>query len=525
MTVAEPERTRRLRRHYLPAFPHSDAVSIPRGLLVVLAAVVAVGGGLLLGKVETQHSLVGTLALLLGAAAGIVMLADVRVALWATIGVVTLLPFAVVPVHLGLTLTLLEVSSSVAIGTWLATLLLKRDLRLAAGTQSLLVLLFVAETAFAFLIGVTNGYTTATFHDYGKFLLALLLVFVVWNVTANLEDARRLATVLLLGGGSAAFIGLALYAGGASLTTRVLVRLIPYGYPSSRIVRYIEDNPGKAMRLTSTSVDPNSFGGLLAVMVVLACALLIARNRSVSRWVTLPVFGLGSLAALLTYSRGAWVGIAAGLAVLALLRYRWLILPGVAAVIPVAVLGFGSNFVHRMWLGLTLQDPATKLRLAEYRNALAIIKAHPLFGVGFGNAPSIDQQTGVSSIYLTLGERVGLVGLAIFAVTVGSIAYRGFRAWRRDPDSVRGELLLGLLAALVSALTVGIFDHYYFNITFAHMTALFWIVCGMILALSAPPLPVRRVRTASGASSLAIVGDLTGLSSPDSQADDHQRET
>ncbi len=497
MTIADPQRQRRPRRQYLPPFPHSAALHLPRGLLGVLGVVVAVAGGLLLGKIETQYSLVGTLALLLGAAAGIVMLADVRAAIWATIGVVTLLPFAVVPFHLGLTLTLLEASSAVAVGTWLVTLLLKRDQRLAAGTQALLIVLFMAETAFAFLIGVTNGYTTATFHDYGKFLLALLLVFVVWNVAAKLDDARRLATVLLLGGGAAAFIGLALYAGGASLTTRVLVRLIPYGYPSSRIVRYIEDNPAKSMRLTSTSVDPNSFGGLLAVMVVLACALLIARHQSVARWVTLPAFGLCGLATLLTYSRGAWVGIAAGLAVLALLRYRWLILPGVAAAIPVAFLGFGANFVHRMWLGLTLQDPATKLRLAEYRNALAIIKTHPLFGVGFGNAPSIDQQTGVSSIYLTLGERVGLVGLAIFLIAVGSIALAGFRAWRRDPDSVRGDLLLGLLAALASALTVGIFDHYYFNITFAHMTALFWIVCGMILALSAPPVPPRRFRTVS----------------------------
>jgi len=48
---------------------------------------------------------------------------------------------------------------------------------------------------------------------------------------------------------------------------------------------------------------------------------------------------------------------------------------------------------------------------------------------------------------------------------------------------------LGLLAALASALVVGIFDHYYFNITFPHMAALFWVVCGMILALASPGIP------------------------------------
>ncbi len=486
MSSVKSNRGRRLRRHYLPAFPHSGALSIPPPLLIVAAVFIAIGGGYALGRLATQRSLISTLALLIGMAAAIVVIADVRAALWGTIGVVALLPFAVVPVHVGLTLTLLEATSLAAITTWFATLMLRRDQRLAVGTEALLIILFLSETAFAFLIGVTNGYTLSTFHDYGKFLLSALLVFVVWNVAVNLDDARRLITVMLLSGGSAAAIGLALYAGGTSLTNRVLIRLIPYGYPSSRIVRYIEDNPAKSMRLTSTSVDPNSFGGLLAVIVVLACAMVIARHRLISRWISLPVFAVCTIAALLTYSRGAWVGIAAGLAVLALLRYRWLILPGILATVPVAFLGFGAGFVHRMWLGLTLQDPATKLRLNEYRNALAIIKQHPVFGVGFGSAPSIDLQTGVSSIYLTIGERVGLVGLLIFLITIGSIALAGWRRWRSDKDSERGDLLLGLLAALVSALTVGIFDHYYFNITFPHMTALFWITCGIILALAAP---------------------------------------
>jgi O-antigen ligase len=326
----------------------------------------------------------------------------------------------------------------------------------------------------------------------------------VWNVAANESDARRLMHVLLLAGGAAAFLGLALYAGGASLTMRVLERLIPYGYPSSDIVRFIEDNPAKAMRLTSTSVDPNSFGGLLAVITVLACAMAIARQRSVSRWISVPVLAFSGVAALLTYSRGAWVGIAAGFAVLALLRYRWLIIPGAVAALAVAGLGLGAGFVHRFYLGITLQDPATKLRLEEYRNALAIIRDHPFFGVGFGNAPSINLQTGVSSIYLSIGERVGLVGLLVFLVTIATIGLAGLRSWRACADTARGDMLLGLLAALSSALVIGIFDHYYFNITFPHMAAIFWIICGMILALASPPIEARR---GSGTMPVALMPD------------------
>jgi O-antigen ligase len=461
-------------------------VQLPLWLVLILAAALAVAGGYELGHMATQRGVLPLMALLVGAAGVVVMLSDVRAALWATIGVIALLPFAVVPYHLGLTLTLLEVASIATLGTWFVTLMLRRDQRLATGAAALLIGLFIAETAFAFLIGVTNGYNMATFHDYGKFLLAVLLVFVVWNVASDFTEARRLVNVLLVAGGAAAFLGLSLYAGGATLTFKVLARLVPYGYPTSDIVRYIEDNPAKPLRLTSTSVDPNSFGGLLAVMTVLACAMAIARHRSISRWVSVPALGLCGLAALLTFSRGAWVGIAAGFAVLALLRYRWLIVPGVLLAFAMAIFGLGAEFVHRFWLGITLQDPATKLRLREYQNALAIIRDHPFFGVGFGNAPSINQQTGVSSIYLTIGERVGLIGLAIFLIVMLAIGLTGLRAWHSQVETPQGEMLLGLLAALCSALTVGIFDHYYFNITFPHMAALFWIICGMILALAAP---------------------------------------
>ena len=58
-------------------------------------------------------------------------------------------------------------------------------------------------------------------------------------------------------------------------------------------------------------------------------------------------------------------------------------------------------------------------------------------------------------------------------------------------------MMLALLAALASAMTVGIFDHYFFNITFPHMTALFWIVCGIILALSKPVAGEKRLNHVS----------------------------
>ncbi len=51
------------------------------------------------------------------------------------------------------------------------------------------------------------------------------------------------------------------------------------------------------------------------------------------------------------------------------------------------------------------------MRLNEFRNAIEIISRYPLFGIGFAQAPDIDLGAGVSSIYLALAERIGLLGL------------------------------------------------------------------------------------------------------------------
>ncbi|MDI3339071.1 MAG: O-antigen ligase family protein [Sphaerobacter sp.] len=484
------ERAVRDRRAFLPAFPRVS-VSLPRPLAAVLVALATVVGAGAIGWLSVAQGPIPATAILAGLVAAVVVSSDPRAGVWAVVAVMTLLPFAVIPVRVGLTLTLFEAAAIGALGVWGLRLLLRRDERIVSTAPAALIVLLLALTLFAFLLGIHHAYTSQTFHDYGKFVLAVLVGFVVWNTTYTLADARRLTAVLLLGASAAAAIGLALYAGGPGLTLRVLSRLIPYGYPSDRIVRYIEDDPARPMRLISTSVDPNSFGGLLAVTFVLAVAMAIARQRLLPRWLTVPAIGLLGAALLLTLSRGAWVGAAAGLAVLTVLRYRWLILPGGLLAAAALLLGIGASFIHRLYLGLTLQDAATRLRLMEYRNALAIIRAHPVFGVGFGEAPSITLQTGVSSIYLTIAERTGLLGLGVFLITVGAIALAGLRCWRRQRETAAGDLTLGLLAALATALTVGVFDHYFFNISFPHMVALFWLVCGLLLALAYPPKRVR----------------------------------
>jgi O-antigen ligase len=135
------------------------------------------------------------------------------------------------------------------------------------------------------------------------------------------------------------------------------------------------------------------------------------------------------------------------------------------------------------------------MRFGEYKDALTLISRYPLLGVGFSGTPDIDLYLGVSMLYLLIAEQTGLVGLLIFLVIMGMYFVIIYRAWRQTPREHRLEgHLLAYQAALAGALVGGIFDHFFFNINFVHLVALFWLVMGLGIAaarLKTQSEPVR----------------------------------
>ena len=302
-----------------------------------------------------------------------------------------------------------------------------------------------------------------------------------------LRSAREvglLASALVAGGGVAGVVALVLQRLPVGTTVNLLVRLRVVGYPTDRLVRYIEDNPELARRATGTGVDPNSFAGFLMLALVLATGQAVARRPLVPRPVALVALPPVAFALLLTQSRAAVLGAAVGVLVLAAVRYRRLLLLLAAGTVVALLSGRGGGFAGRLVEGLRGEDAATRLRFREFDNALTLIREYPVFGVGFGDAPRIDLQTGVSSVYLTVASRTGLVGAALFLALLGVLLWRLVGAAVRDRTTegeggATAELLLAVAAALVAACVTATLDHYFFNLGFPHMVALFWLLAGM----------------------------------------------
>ncbi|NTU85942.1 MAG: O-antigen ligase family protein [Chloroflexales bacterium] len=452
---------------------------------LALALGAVVGGAAAFGPL---YALAGLLALL----AGLALLASTEAGLLAVFAIITLLPFGTLPFKAVITPNFLTLALVALGGVWVLRLLARPDAyELRVSALSLPILGFLGLTLFSLILGAGGLPDASTLHNYTKFVLGVLLYFSVVNCVRTRAQARLVLRGLILGGGLAALVALALWVMDDQLALRLLVSLGRIGYPTDgRVLRYVEDDTSGLERAIGLAVDPNSFGGMLALVVALAAAQLVARGPLLRRWLLGCIVTVMTLALLLTFSRAALFGLVIAAAYLATVRYRrlWWVMIGAALLGAVLLvgLGFAEQFADRVLSGVQFEDQAQQMRLAEFQNALAIIQRYPAFGIGFGQAPDLDLTAGVSSIYLALGQRVGLVGLAAFLGTVAAWFAQTIGALGAL-DEERASWVLGCQAGIVAALAVGLADHYFFNIEFSHMVALFWGTMGLGAAIIGLP--------------------------------------
>jgi O-antigen ligase len=459
----------------------ADDPRLALGAALGVAALVGLLTGALFGFLGPVLAVASVGALVVG----LLMLRSPQWGLFGLIGLICLLPYAAMPVEVGFRPTFIDAVLLALFGVWFV--------RIVSGTQSTFemsalgapVLAFVLWAIVAFVAGLAHAPLSGTvLRRFAEVLLAVSLVFVAVNHVRRIETLEQITAALALCGGAAGFLGVLFYVLPNSLTVSLLSRLAVFQYPAGDgILRYVEDDPAQPMRAIGTSIDPNALGGLLVIVTAIAAVQLFAERPALPRRLLAPLAGLMGLSLLLTFSRGSLAGLGAALLLAGALRYRKLLWLLVLAAILMLLLPQTQGYVARLIEGLQGQDLATQMRFGEYKDALILIGRYPVLGVGFSGTPDIDLYLGVSDLYLLIAEEMGIVGLIIFLAVIGTYLSVTYRAWRRMP---RGSALEGHLlayqAALAGALVGGIFDHFFFNINFIHLVALFWLVMGLGIA-------------------------------------------
>jgi O-antigen ligase len=426
------------------------------------------------------------LAAFLVVCGGVLILRDTRWGLVALFAVIGLLPFAALPFKLGFTPTFLDVALLALVFVWLMRVATRREPRLAGSGLGLPVLVFFLLAVFSFANGLRYSFpTSTTIRNFGELALGILFFFLTINVLRTEADLLFVGRLIMIAGAAAAAIAIIFYVIPQTWTIRILDGLVRFNYPGGAgALRYIEDNPENPMRAIGTMVDPNVLGGFLILIAGLTAPQLVSSQPLFRRrWVVL-LFVLDLTALYLTYSRGSLVGLAAGLLVIGLLRYRRLLLVGLAGAVLLLLLPPAQAYVAHFIEGIRIQDQATLMRLGEYKDALALIGRYPWFGVGFSGSPDSDLYVGVSNLYLLMAEEMGVLGVAWFVVLMALFFANLLRAWRRDLHPRLESLLLGVLAATTGVMVGGLLDHYLFNLVYPHMSTLFWIFIGLGISVT-----------------------------------------
>lgn len=445
-------------------------------------ALIAVLGGVVLGIGTAAFGPLYVVAALIGAALGVAFLRNTQVGILSFVAIATLLPFAVLPVPLGaFKLTLIDVTLTTLLLMWLLRLLVTPGARVLVGHPGNLVLVFLLLAIVSYVSGTAYAVSAEATRLFLKIINSILFFFTVLNCVHTRQQVEQIVKGIIIGGTIAAGVGIVLYVLPSATSIRLLSALHTLEYPTGpTVLRYIAGT--KTLRATATSIDPNILGATLMLAATLSLSQLMSAFPVLSRKALVVTSGIIAVGLLLTLSRSSWMGLVVALLFIATFKYRrlWALFATIAVALYIGLVPQDIPYLSHLASGFQARDQAAAMRLGEYKDAIRLISSYPWFGVGFGQAPSIDLYVGVSSIYLLMAEQMGLIGVAVFLSIVASLLVKSLRQLGAVLDARWQGVTLGLVAALVAALVAGLFDHHFFNLKFPHTVALFWLVAGLI---------------------------------------------
>lgn len=270
-----------------------------------------------------------------------------------------------------------------------------------------------------------------------KQLFLFLIVPIVYRVARG-DRALTLTTVIITVGALSAVAG-----------------IVQYG-----ILHY--DNLGR--RPQGALSHYMTYSGTLMLVAGAAAARLIYRQED-RIWAAL-VMPAVLVALALTFTRSAWVGACAALAVLMVIKDRRLL-----AVLPVAAALFialaPARITDRVYSMFDLNDPTNRDRVAMLQAGAQMVADHPLTGLGPNmvresyaryRVPTAVEPLNVHlhNVPMHIAAERGLPALALFGWFIVTVTVDMLRRLRSSPHP---SLPAAGLAAVVAMLAAGLFEY------------------------------------------------------------------
>ncbi|MDM7926266.1 MAG: O-antigen ligase family protein [bacterium] len=263
-------------------------------------------------------------------------------------------------------------------------------------------------------------------------------------------------------------------------------------------VRRIGDR--SMISVSGTLEGSDRFASYLVMMLLLFMGWWSSLKRALPRLLLMAAVLAGTMLLVFTFSRGGWIGFAAGLLVFAFLHwriaenrsralFRGLIVLSVLSL----VLWLLRDFILLRFTGEDYGSAQSRIPMMQI--ALGMIRKFPWLGVGLNNytlsmAPfdktglTLDFFHPVHNVYLQLAAEIGLPGLVAFLAFTLGLYVRAARSLSAPLPDRSKQLIIGFISGITGLLI----HHTVNNATIDSEAFLaFWLFAAAIVALSGAP--------------------------------------
>lgn len=343
--------------------------------------------------------------------------------------------------------------------------------------------------ALAIYLGfVTFSITQASSKSLSIFeitmLLQSLLIFIyIASTVRTREDVVFIVTVLAAAVLLESLIMLATYGTGQTFKfAGISTQLDPATMGSEPL-----------SRVGGTVGGPNAAAAFLDLLLAPVLALALSQVRRAYRLIAAGAFVFGTIALMLTQSRGGWIAVGVSCAIV--IGYAWFRgwIPGMAPVLVIAGAAIAIYFLRNEILARFLSDDSGSAdsRIPLIRLAFHMIAQHPFFGVGANNfginiqnyaTPEFnaDWLYTVHNRFVLIWAEDGIFALVAFVTFLLGALRNGWRC-RRITDQALSMLSVGLMAGVLGQMIHMMVD----ILNGRQQVQLLMIVAGLLVALVA----------------------------------------
>ena len=251
-------------------------------------------------------------------------------------------------------------------------------------------------------------------------------------------------------------------------------------------------------RLVGSWLDPNFIGGFFAFIISIYISITLYSKSTKHRILLITAITILGTALFLTYSRSAYLAIAASILTIGLLKSRKLVIAIlIIGTIGVSVSDRAQQRLSELSTSITSvlfnnsenPDPTARLRIQNWEQTFQLISQKPLFGHGYNNLSSVKLQegfvenegvhsaSGSDSSLLTITATTGFLGLISFLLIITLMAIKSAQKWFQSKHPLSKGLGLGFFSGLIGLLVHSLFVN---SLLFPQIMIFFWPMLGLI---------------------------------------------